>query len=158
MTDPQPAREVIERTWNAPIEAVWAMWTTKAGIESWYGPRGFRSTIEALEVKVGGPFHCTMHADSPQMVEMMKARGRPTSWPNLATWTEVVRHKRLCFEMAVPMGPERPAAKMVHTVTFEETDAGVHMVFVLEATEVPIQGAAGGWRSSFDRMGEGLDV
>lgn len=152
----QPAREVIERTFHAPIEAVWQLWTTKEGIESWYGPRGFTSTIDALEVVVGGPFHCTMHAASPQMIEMMKARGRPTSWPNLATWTEVVHHARLGFEMAVPMGPDKPQAKMVHSVTFTPTEDGVHMVFVIEATEVDISGAAGGWRSSMGRMEEQL--
>src|SRR5207344_676779 len=32
----------IERTFNAAIEDVWALWTTADGIESWWGPEGFR--------------------------------------------------------------------------------------------------------------------
>ena len=28
----------IERTYNASIEDVWELWTTKEGIESWWGP------------------------------------------------------------------------------------------------------------------------
>jgi uncharacterized protein YndB with AHSA1/START domain len=43
----------LERTYRATIDEVWDMWTTKEGIESWWGPDGFavkvrkfRSTID----------------------------------------------------------------------------------------------------------------
>lgn len=32
---------VIERKYAASIEDVWELWTTKEGIESWWGPDGF---------------------------------------------------------------------------------------------------------------------
>jgi hypothetical protein len=53
---PEPFREleawlavVIERTYRASVEALWAPWTTKAGFESWWGSEGFRVEVHALE-------------------------------------------------------------------------------------------------------------
>ena len=38
----RPARRItMERTFAAPMEDVWELWTTKEGIESWWGPEGF---------------------------------------------------------------------------------------------------------------------
>ena len=34
-----PRRTItIERSYSATVEAVWALWTTERGIESWWGP------------------------------------------------------------------------------------------------------------------------
>lgn len=32
----------LERTYDATIDEVWRLWTTREGIESWWGPRGSR--------------------------------------------------------------------------------------------------------------------
>ena len=42
-TDEPQAKVVIERTYRAQIEELWELWTTKAGFESWWGPRAFAS-------------------------------------------------------------------------------------------------------------------
>ena len=34
-------RTTLERNFNASIDDVWELWTTKDGIESWWGPDGF---------------------------------------------------------------------------------------------------------------------
>ena len=47
----------IERTFNAAIEDVWALWTTADGIESWWGPEGFRVKVRKLELRPGGALH-----------------------------------------------------------------------------------------------------
>jgi len=39
----------LERTYHGAIEDVWELWTTKAGIESWWGPDGF--TVKVLELE-----------------------------------------------------------------------------------------------------------
>jgi uncharacterized protein YndB with AHSA1/START domain len=36
---------VIERTYRAPLEELWALWTTSDGFESWWGPEGFRTKV-----------------------------------------------------------------------------------------------------------------
>jgi uncharacterized protein YndB with AHSA1/START domain len=44
----------IERTYAASIDETWALWTTKAGIESWWGPEGFDVTVISLDLRPGG--------------------------------------------------------------------------------------------------------
>ena len=66
------AKVVIERTYRASIEDVWALWTTKEGFESWWGPQGFRSEVHELDARVGGALRYDMIADTPEMVAAMK--------------------------------------------------------------------------------------
>ena len=44
MTDTTTAGQrrklALERTFEAPVEEVWALWTTKDGVESWWGRKG----------------------------------------------------------------------------------------------------------------------
>lgn len=154
MTADLPAEEVIERTWSAPIEAVWTLWTTPAGIEAWYGPEGFTATVEAHNFVQGGTFNWRMTATSPQMVAWMQSKGRPLSWPNPGTFTEIVHHKRIVFQTEVP---GESTSMMVHTVTLTPTDAGVHMRLAIRAVSADmLRGAAMGWRSSMDRLDKAL--
>ena len=42
---------VIERTYRATVEELWELWTTKEGLESWWGPAGFRTDVHAIEAR-----------------------------------------------------------------------------------------------------------
>jgi hypothetical protein len=50
---------VMERTYRATLEEVWALWTTKDGIESWWGPEGFTVTVH----RPPGRWHAAVHDD-----------------------------------------------------------------------------------------------
>jgi uncharacterized protein YndB with AHSA1/START domain len=50
-TTPARARFSIERTYPASIDEAWMLWTTKAGIESWWGPEGFNVTVTSLDLR-----------------------------------------------------------------------------------------------------------
>jgi uncharacterized protein YndB with AHSA1/START domain len=65
MRDPRPVI-VLERTYRAPVEELWALWTTKAGFESWWGPEGFRVEVEVLEARLGGALVYDMIAETPE--------------------------------------------------------------------------------------------
>jgi len=43
-------RIVIQRSYVAALEDVWDLWTTKSGIESWWGPEGFRVEVRKLDL------------------------------------------------------------------------------------------------------------
>ena len=45
------AQFTIERTYEATLEEAWALWTTKEGIESWWGPEGFDVTVLSLDLR-----------------------------------------------------------------------------------------------------------
>ena len=84
----------IERTFNAAIEDVWALWTTADGIESWWGPEGFRVKVRTLDLRPGGALHYDMIAVGPDQIAFMKKAGMPLSQLTRATYKEVKPHAR----------------------------------------------------------------
>ena len=52
---------VITRTVDAPRALVWQAWTQPQHIAAWWGPDGFRTTIHAMNVTVGGVWRFMMH-------------------------------------------------------------------------------------------------
>ena len=86
---------VIERTYRAQIEALWALWTTKEGFESWWGPEGFRVEVHVLEAREGGALEYDMIADTPEAVAAMKGMGQPLSHVTRGTYAEFRPHERL---------------------------------------------------------------
>ena len=53
----------------------------KEGLESCWGPRGFRADVHELDARIGGALRYDMVADSPEMIAEMKRLGQPTSHP-----------------------------------------------------------------------------
>lgn len=51
---------VISRTFNAPRELVWEAWTNPKHIVHWWGPNGFITTIESMDLRVGGEWRYLM--------------------------------------------------------------------------------------------------
>ena len=52
---------VIAREFNAPRELVWEAWTNPEHVAHWWGPRGFTTTIEKMDVRPGGVWKHVMH-------------------------------------------------------------------------------------------------
>ena len=48
----QPAR--LERTYDAPANLVWELLTTSEGLQEWFAPDGFDTTVTALDLRPGG--------------------------------------------------------------------------------------------------------
>jgi uncharacterized protein YndB with AHSA1/START domain len=89
------AAVVVQRTYAAPVEDLWALWTTKAGFESWWGPEGFRVEVHALEARAGGPLVYDMIADSAEAIAAMKSMGQPLSHHTHGRFGEFRPHDRL---------------------------------------------------------------
>lgn len=148
------AQETITRSFAAPAQLVWDVLTSAAGINSWFGPRGFTAAVDALDFRPGGAFTYTMTATDPQMIARMEKSGRPTCWPASAVFTAVNPITDFAYTLSMPMGPDKTVA-LLHTFTLTPTDDGVELVLVLEAEAAEfIQGAAMGYKSSFGRLEE----
>jgi uncharacterized protein YndB with AHSA1/START domain len=89
------AAVVIERSYRARLEDLWALWTTKAGFESWWGPEGFRVEVHALEARAGGALDYDMIADAPEAIAAMKRIGQPLSHGTRGKFGEFRLHERL---------------------------------------------------------------
>ncbi len=68
-------RITIERTYKAPIEDVWELWTTKEGIESWWGPDGFSVKVHSIDLRPGGELRYAMTATAQPQIEFHEEGG-----------------------------------------------------------------------------------
>jgi uncharacterized protein YndB with AHSA1/START domain len=87
----------LERTFDASIEEVWDLWTTKEGIESWWGPEGFVVKVLKLDLRPGGELRYTMTAVGADQIEFMKNAGMPLVSETRITYTEVDPPRRLAY-------------------------------------------------------------
>lgn len=82
------------RTFNAPRDLVWEVWTNPNHTALWWGPKGFTNTIYEMDVKVGGIFKFMMH--SPDGID----------FPNIISYIEVVKPERLVYNHGNFENPE----------------------------------------------------
>ncbi|MGC1462607.1 MAG: SRPBCC domain-containing protein [Terracidiphilus sp.] len=109
MNNPVPANRraqfSIERTYAASILDVWQLWTTKFGIESWWGPEGFDVRVTSIDLRQGGQLVYWMTATAPQQVAFMKQNGMPLSTECKVTYTEVSPPHRLVYKTLTDFVP-----------------------------------------------------
>jgi len=79
----------LQRTFAASLDLVWELWTTKDGIESWWGPPGFEVKVSRLELRAGGALEYVMTCVGAEQIAFMKKQGQPLSTPLKARYTEV---------------------------------------------------------------------
>jgi uncharacterized protein YndB with AHSA1/START domain len=81
-----PDRElVISRVIDAPSHLVFAAWTSREHLPRWYGPQGFTTTIEAMDVRPGGTMRLVMHGPDG------------TRYPNAIAYDDVSPPTRLAY-------------------------------------------------------------
>ena len=101
----QPAQFTIERTIRGSADAVWRMWTTREGLEAWWGPDGFTSSVRHLDVRVGGRFEIAMTATTPEIIRFLESSGVPTTSFAKGDYTEIAPPRRLAYTNAIDFVP-----------------------------------------------------
>ena len=144
---------VITRVFNASRELVWKAWTDPEHIVKWWGPRGFTTTIETMDFRVGGAWKHVMQG--PDGVR----------YPNKSTFKEIVTHEKIVFSHGGGREDgEAPGANFVATWTFEDEGEGKtrltgSMLFPSkEARDLVAReyGAVEGGRQTLERLSEHL--
>src|SRR3977135_3922447 len=93
------AKLTFERTFPvATLNEVWELWTTKAGLESWWGPEGFVTAVRRLGLLPGCKSEYAMTATDPAQIEGLRAAGRPRTTFAAGTYTEVTPRTRLVYQ------------------------------------------------------------
>lgn len=152
MTDTKDVQ--IERTFDAPIDLIWAMWTEAEHFASWYGPVGAKIPRADMDVKVGGRRHIAMEMDTP--------RG-PMQMFFVGEYREIVAKTRLVYtecladadgnamtaeQMGMPSG-----AQMDTTIVVELEDLGDRTKMTLTHIGVPADSPGGqGWAMAIDKL------
>jgi uncharacterized protein YndB with AHSA1/START domain len=148
----QADREIfVTRDFAAPQELVWEALTNPRHVVNWWGPRGFTTTIETMDVRPGGVWEHTMHG--PDGVK----------YPNYSVFQEVVKPERLVYAHE-GRRENGPGVNFVATWTFEsftaeKTRVTLRMVFASAGERDFVAkefGAVEGAQQTFERLGEHL--
>src|SRR5436190_21336075 len=97
--------ETLERTYDAPPETIWELWTTAAGIERWWSPDGYTTEVRELDLRPGGTLVHAMTATAPEMVEFNTSAGLPLTTVATKTFTDVQAPTRLAYTSLVDFVP-----------------------------------------------------
>jgi uncharacterized protein YndB with AHSA1/START domain len=142
---------VISREFAAPRELVWEAMTNPKHVVNWWGPRGFSTTIEEMDFRVGGIWKHVMRGPDG------------AKYPNKSIFKEIVKPERIVFSHG--SGREKgPGASFAATWTFEalvggKTRVTARMVFPSAAARdfvVKEFGAIEGGRQTLEKLGEYL--
>src|SRR5947208_3044922 len=90
MTDASDSKDavVIERSFDAPVDLIWQMWTDPEHFAAWYGPGGASVPVAKMDVRVGGTRLISMRMQTPNGAMQMWFAGE---------YREVVNNKRLVY-------------------------------------------------------------
>jgi len=141
---------VLTRVFDAPRKMVWEAWTDPKQVGLWWGPKGFTTTIEVMDVRAGGVWRHVMHG--PDGVD----------YPNESIFTDVVPYERLAYRLT---GGRKggPAVKIEKITTFDEEAGGtrvtMRMVFAsAEARDQNVRdyGSIEGGKQTLERLAEHL--
>ena len=81
---------VIERSFDAPIDLIWKMWTDPEHFKAWYGPQGATIPVAEIDVRVGGRRFVGMEMNTPNGPMQMWFTGEhlAVDEPNRLAYTE----------------------------------------------------------------------
>jgi uncharacterized protein YndB with AHSA1/START domain len=123
----------LERTFKASIDEVWELWTTKEGIEAWWGPEGFSVAVRDLDLGPGGELFYAMSATGTEQSDYMKKAGMPLTTEHRVTYTEVEPPRRLAYDQLVDFVPGVEPYQVETLVELLEVTGGVRLVLTFEA-------------------------
>jgi uncharacterized protein YndB with AHSA1/START domain len=156
MTDNTGSQDavVIERSFDAPVDLIWQMWTDPEHFKAWYGPDGATIPVAKMDVRVGGSRLVCMEMQPPDSPMQMWFTGE---------YREVVENQRLVYTESMSdengnvSSPSDPAMAQGHPITtevrveLEDLDGRTKMVMTHSGVPSDSPGAAG-WAMALDKL------
>lgn len=118
----------FERVYDGPVEDLWALWTTKEGIEAWFAPGGCRLEAPIFDVREGGEFEHVMTAVHAHALAYMDSAGRPHVTRTRGHFLEVRPHERLHMRFTMDFLPGVEPYPYDTVVEFHPQGGRVRMV------------------------------
>lgn len=104
-------REIIlTRDFEAPRDLVWDAWTDPAHLSRWWGPTGFTTTTQSINIETGGEWRYTMHGPDG------------TDYHNHIKYLDVKRPERITYSLGGQVNGQ--SVTMQTTATFEAIGPG----------------------------------
>jgi uncharacterized protein YndB with AHSA1/START domain len=151
MNDMNETQIELVREINAPVEKVWGAWTNPEMIAQWWGPEGFSTRVEQIDLKPQGGW-CFVMTDDETGDE----------YPANGIFTEIVEGKKIVTtdnfdDAAVAANPNLPVG-IVLTVAFTPIATGTRVALTIDhptaesKAKHEAMGVVGGWESSFNSL------
>ena len=145
---------VIERTFEAPSDLIWQMWTDSEHFKEWYGPIGFTVPVADMDLRVGGK----------RLICMASPDGSMKMW-TVGEYIDIIPIERLVYsgspsdEEGNVVSPSAMGMPDGYPVTTEVTvileDLGGRTKMIMTHAGMPADsGAGGGWEQAFDKLAD----
>jgi uncharacterized protein YndB with AHSA1/START domain len=132
---------LIMRTFDAPAELVFSMWSDPEHFKHWMGPETFDCPVVEMDFRVGGAYRAMIRSD---------AHGE--NWFG-GVYKEIEPPTRLVFTFIWDSGGPSDGVETVITILFREIDGKTEQIFhqagILDAERRDSQ--MGGWSSAFNK-------
>jgi len=123
----------ITRTLAATPGHIWKLWTTPTGIEQWWAPDGFATTVQQLDLVPGGELTYTMTATHPEQVAFMQQHGMPLATESHKTFTEIDEPTRLAYTSLIDFVPDHAPYDQHTVVELQRVDGGTLVTMTMDA-------------------------
>ena len=144
----------IERTFDAPIDLIWAMWTEPDHFANWYGPMGAKIPNAEMDVRVGGRRHIAMAMDTPRgpMEMFFVGEYREVNPKTRLVYTEAMAdadgNLMTAEQMGMPSG-----AHLETSVVVELEDLAGRTRMTMTHIGIPADSPGGqGWAMAIDKL------
>ena len=160
MTAPATTRKgfTLERMLKASPEKVWKMWTTKEGLERWWGPDGFSVQVFHIDVRVGGYLDLVMGTEVPEIVAMLEESGVGRSNRLRCDYTVVEPHRRLAYTNLVDFVPGVEPYRATTSIELTPVAGGTRLVLANDFmhSELWTERARMGWEQELGKLERAL--
>lgn len=114
VTLPSNEEILVKRTFDAPRDVVWQMWTKAEHLQHWWGPEGWTLPVCEMDFRPGGSwFYCMQEG-----TDGMRSCGK-------ATYLEIEAPERIVYEDAFTDEEGNPLADMpLAHISIEFMEAG----------------------------------
>ena len=109
----------FERTFDASIEEVWQMWTTREGLESWWAPEGSKVEVHDLDLRPGGELLYTSSAVAPDQIDFLRKLGLPVAHEERVKFTKLEAPRHLACSLLLDFIPGVDPYEVEVTVDLE---------------------------------------
>ena len=147
---------VIERTFDAPIELVWQMWTEPEHFKNWYGPQGFSIPVAEIDLRVGGKRLVCMQTPDGSMKMWTTGEYKVIEAPHRLVYTDgfADENGNAVLPSAYGMNDDEHPATTEVTVILEDLGGRTKMTMTHSGVPASEQGANEGWKQSFSKMAD----
>jgi len=137
----------VSRLYAASRDRVWAAWTEPEQIARWWGPSGFTTTVQTMDVRPGGSWEFALHAPNGQ------------DFPNSITYESVDEPNKLVMlhKESTEFGLKAWRAEVTFEAVGDSTRVTMHNRFAdaaEKAKHVTDFGAIEGAKQTLARLSE----